>query len=616
MLALLRRTVAFAKRTSHPGTAFTRRPTETGVCQLALPSMASNGIDLSLDRIQALLRRLDAPQARFPVIHVAGTNAKGSTIHYLGLLLRDVVGLRTGTFTSPHLREERDCCQVDGQVIDGQLWQQASTIVEQAEAQHCTPFERLTARCFVAFDLLVGAQRPDVLLIEVGMGGSLDATNVFDDRQVLASVVGAIDLDHQAMLGDTLAEIATHKAGIVKQGGLCVLADQRRGVTVEAEPNCTKVAANPAAAQDASQIVDAVRQVCVERSARLVQAYTPWQVLRRPPSSHQPDSSAWAALTESHVRFAPTLSPSKVRQGDYVAATGDAVVPGPTLRLPATRASLMGAHLALQTLWSIARDESPCGLGIAGSDASEEMRLQIAFALRDDVIAKQAIQACVQSAQLAGRAEWVRLPIASAPSEAVMDVEEEEQVTQEGEQNEVRKQVTALLDGAHNPSAAKALRQYIDTCIASREPRPARVTITWILAFSRGKPMDQMAQALLLSGTEQDLAGGIASMSLDGDRAAVQLHHRVACVPFSTPVEGMPWVQCVPAQQALSYFTDVQEVVEVRALDGLSDALQWAAATGDGETMIEGEGTTKEANMIVIAGSLYLVSDVHRTLQA
>ncbi len=255
-------------------------------------------IELGLERITRLLARLGSPQTRFPVIHVAGTNGKGSTIAYLDSILRNALDIRTGTFVSPHLVERRDCCKVDGQVIAKDVWRQAQSDVlfadqgldiaatssDDGQPLKSSPFELLTAQTFQAFTLLPESRRPEVLLIEVGLGGRLDATNVFRNEQVLASVVCPIDRDHEAFLGSQLEGIAREKAGIVKDNGLCIIADQR----LDDVSTVDQLALGPLDNETkqigarAAGILDAIRNVCMGRNARLVKTYIPWKLLSLP----------------------------------------------------------------------------------------------------------------------------------------------------------------------------------------------------------------------------------------------------------------------------------------------------------------------------------------------
>lgn len=193
-----------------------------------------SAINLGLARITALLAVLPAPQLAVPIVHVGGTNGKGSVSSYLAAVLEHAA-LRVGRFNSPHLVHEHDGLQIDGSVVAPAVFRAAREQVLAADAAHAigaTPFELLTATAFIV--LAQARPRLDLAIIEVGMGGATDATNVVPARSTLLSVITAIELDHQAFLGDTLSEIATVKAGIVKQGTDVVLALQQHPEVVEA----------------------------------------------------------------------------------------------------------------------------------------------------------------------------------------------------------------------------------------------------------------------------------------------------------------------------------------------------------------------------------------------
>lgn len=186
---------------------------------------AEHQISPTLDRVAALTRLLGDPQHAFPVIHVTGTNGKTSTTRMTETLLRER-GLRTGRFTSPHLVSMRERICVDGVPLSAQrfieLYQEISPYVDLVDSQQPVPlsfFEILTGMMFAAF-----ADAPvDVAVIEVGLGGRWDATNVADGA---VAVITPIALDHMQWLGDTIEEIATEKAGIIKPGAVAVLAQQ------------------------------------------------------------------------------------------------------------------------------------------------------------------------------------------------------------------------------------------------------------------------------------------------------------------------------------------------------------------------------------------------------
>ncbi|KAG9040272.1 folylpolyglutamate synthase [Tulasnella sp. JGI-2019a] len=179
-------------------------------------------MDLSLARISSLLAAL--PQYTRPTIHIAGTNGKGSVTAILDSILRDA-GFKTGRFNSPHFLFVRDSIRIDGQAISQTTYDHARDCVVEKDisiGSKATSFEILTATAFRVFE----AAQVDVVLLEVGLGGRLDATNAVPKEAVIACGITAIDLDHQAMLGDTVEAIAREKAGIMKSGVTCVVGRQ------------------------------------------------------------------------------------------------------------------------------------------------------------------------------------------------------------------------------------------------------------------------------------------------------------------------------------------------------------------------------------------------------
>ena len=187
---------------------------------------AEHQIDPTLDRVAALVNVLGDPHRAYPVIHVTGTNGKTSTTRMIESLLRER-GLRTGRFTSPHLVSMRERITVDGEPLSAErfveLYEEVLpyvSLVDASQAARLSFFEVLTGMMFAAF-----ADAPvDVAVIEVGMGGRWDATNVADGA---VAVIMPIAMDHMQWLGDTIEAIATEKAGIVKPGATVVLAQQQ-----------------------------------------------------------------------------------------------------------------------------------------------------------------------------------------------------------------------------------------------------------------------------------------------------------------------------------------------------------------------------------------------------
>ena len=177
---------------------------------------------LGLDRIRELLERLGRPQDRLKFVHVAGTNGKGSICAYLASIL-NAAGHRTGMFTSPYIERFEERIRVDGAMISpDELRDVTLAVREHAEAMaeeaggHPTEFELMTAVALEHF-ARCGC---DIVVLEVGLGGRLDSTNVIDAPE--ACVIARIGLDHTALLGNTLAAIAGEKAGIIKEGSAVV----------------------------------------------------------------------------------------------------------------------------------------------------------------------------------------------------------------------------------------------------------------------------------------------------------------------------------------------------------------------------------------------------------
>jgi dihydrofolate synthase/folylpolyglutamate synthase len=178
-------------------------------------------IDLSLGRIERLLESLGSPHRHLPpVIHVAGTNGKGSTIAFMRAAL-EAAGKRVHVYTSPHLVRFNERFRLDGRLVADDALEDALDRCERANAgDSISVFEITTAAAFLLFSEVPA----DYLLLEVGLGGRFDATNVID--RPAASVVTPISIDHPEFLGSTIDRIAFEKAGILKPGRIAIIAEQ------------------------------------------------------------------------------------------------------------------------------------------------------------------------------------------------------------------------------------------------------------------------------------------------------------------------------------------------------------------------------------------------------
>ncbi len=195
-----------------------------------LESLEKFGINLGLDRIQLLLEKLGNPHLKFKSIHVAGTNGKGSTCAMIASILKEA-GYKVGLYTSPHLFDYRERIKINGKDIPKReftriLERIRKRIRSRNKSETPTVFEVLTAAAFIYF----AEQKVDYAVVEVGMGGRLDATNVITP---LVSVITNIDLEHTAVLGRTIAKVAAEKAAIIKRGVPVI--------TAEAKPEALRV---------------------------------------------------------------------------------------------------------------------------------------------------------------------------------------------------------------------------------------------------------------------------------------------------------------------------------------------------------------------------------------
>ncbi len=199
---------------------------------------------LGLERMQVMARALGSPQDAYRLVHVAGTNGKGSTCAMIEASLR-ASGRRTGLFTSPHLVEPTERIRINGVEVSAEIFSAAFRVVHGAAEHllaegmldmHPTYFETVTLMAFLIFKLT----KVDIVVLEVGLGGRLDATNIVTP---VLSVITPVDFDHEAFLGKSLDAIAGEKAGIIKRGLPVVSAEQR--------PEAAQVIARQAGAMNA-----------------------------------------------------------------------------------------------------------------------------------------------------------------------------------------------------------------------------------------------------------------------------------------------------------------------------------------------------------------------------
>lgn len=404
-------------------------------------------IELGLQRIARLVRH--TPQT-WKAIHVAGTNGKGTICAYLSAMLF-ASGVRCGRFTSPHLIDRWDCITINEKTVNESVFLEAEKLVMKRNTDEnigASEFEILTATAFEIFH----REKIEMGVIEVGLGGRLDATNVMPSSQKAVTVISKMGLDHQSFLGNTLEEIALQKAGIMKPGVPCVLDHT-----------------NP----------PSVRKVVED---------------------HAKEIGTTVILSSTDTAFADELN-----EEDFEPHQWD---------------NLACAYTAFHLAYT--KPNSPF----------------------------HRILPAVENLVWPGRLQTTDIRAATGRKEAV------------------------LLDGAHNSQSAEALGKYVD-----KKLRKEGKKVTWVLAASRGKELDNMLKPLLKEGD------------------------CVTAVEFGA-VEGMPWVKAMNAGDILGEASKVGVDAgrQYNAGDDLSGALRWAAEVSQG-------------GPLVIAGSLYLVSDVLRLMR-
>lgn len=226
-----------------------------------IESLLVFGSKPGLDRIGELMERIGSPEMKLKFVHVAGTNGKGSVCAYLSSILQQA-GYKTGLFISPYVVDFRERFQINGEMIPEELFAELVEMIEpvvkqmKKEKKIITEFEMVFAVAIAWFC----REKCDVVVLETGLGGRFDATNIIDTP--LASVITSISLDHTAVLGDTVEKIAFEKSGIIKPDGITVVyGDQPDGVIdvikkAADERNNRLCIADPASVQKISADLD------------------------------------------------------------------------------------------------------------------------------------------------------------------------------------------------------------------------------------------------------------------------------------------------------------------------------------------------------------------------
>ncbi|HET9425439.1 MAG TPA: folylpolyglutamate synthase/dihydrofolate synthase family protein [Gemmatimonadaceae bacterium] len=281
-----------------------------------LYARTTGGVRLGLERTTALLDALGNPHRAVPAIHIAGTNGKGSTVAAMARLLTHK-GMRVATYTSPHLIDFRERIVVDGVAIsEEEVVEFIARHVDVIERLGATFFEATTAMAFDHFARV----NADVAVIETGLGGRLDSTNVVDP---LVAVVTSIGLDHMDLLGSTIEEIAIEKAGIFKPSRPAVIGESWPDTLAQLEGLARSAGAGPILSVARETRVSHTRVSTDGTRFNVIGGGQEAEIRIGLIGSHQPANAltAWLALWAAGGRFSMPIS-------DVTPALGDMVLPG------------------------------------------------------------------------------------------------------------------------------------------------------------------------------------------------------------------------------------------------------------------------------------------------
>lgn len=513
------------------------------------------GMRPGLERTAWLLARLGNPQQRFPSIHVAGTNGKGATAAAIAAILQ-ATGRRVGLFTSPHLASPCERVAIDGRPLPpdtfaqlGREVLQAAAALERAEPQlgPATQFELYTALGFLAF----ARAGVEVAVVEAGLGGRLDSTNVL---QPVVSVITPIGLDHTEVLGPTLADIAREKAAILKPGSAWVIAPQPAEALGPIHTRLQEIG-QPTAAAHAALVAAGVGPATVQKLGMTPLIWV-----------NSPDEPNTAMVATTHTAAARGIAASSSGGSPVLGLQGSVW----TVRCQQT--SWQGTSFTLEpplpeqpstAMDATARAAAAAPPGAAAVprpvarpsrevDGSASNLFTIPLAGRH-----QAVNGAVAAAAAWawGVRSGVVTPLTLAQLQAGL-----ERVRWPGRLETVAWQPRVVLDGAHNPAAAEVLAQ------ALSDLRPERPLIL-VIGILAAKQWQQVLATLLPWA--------------DGLVATAPLHPRTPAVEPATLAQY--------AQRVLPHVA-----VEPRPLAAVTLAQRWAGATGT----------------VMVCGSLYLVGDV------
>nr|VWO96025.1 Zn(2)-C6 fungal-type domain-containing protein [Ganoderma boninense] len=526
-------------------------------------------IDLSLERICKLLNHLPVPYTR-PTVHVAGTNGKGSVCALVSSILSSATPpLVVGRFNSPHLLSPLDGISVGGKPIDKDTFMEARGEVRRINDENA--FGASMFELYACFALLIFERRKvDVVVLEVGMGGRLDATNVVPDECILVSALTSVALDHQAILGNTIEAITREKAAIARPEKPFVVAPQ----------------VHP-------QVVEVAKSVVESLGGELVASCTV--------STVEWDTNLDGPLPPTQGIQVPLFQPVHIFQAGH--------------RDP------IRALLPLQGEHQIDNLRTAMAIISALQTHSSCDRPGINFAQR---LSPDAISRGIRATRWPGRLSYHTISLPTAVSVSGTP-------NTSTPQGPADTPILVLADGAHNPAAATAVGAYISSVLEKTGSRP--LALTYILALSHSPPKtpEQTLKPLLAVRDSLRLAGkrevrlGVALLPFtpplnmpwikfvppaDMRPVVESLVSRSSCGSDSDSGSGASAEMEVEVLESSSDFSGLETVVapthaEPPRTEHVEEALRWAA----------GRRREGEDAFVVLSGSLYLVADFYRLLE-
>ncbi|KAJ2660300.1 folylpolyglutamate synthase [Coemansia sp. RSA 1200] len=590
-------------------------------------------IKLGLERIIRFLESTlpTDPRTNLRVVHVAGTNGKGSVCALISEALH-AAGYNTGTYNSPHFLHVNDAVRVNGAPVPAEEYAELRAWINKLDAATPSPngplslFEQATVAALCWFD----RNNVDIAVIEVGMGGLRDATNVFGPPEGKSSLgvgrslvqcICSVDMDHVGMIGNTVEEIALEKIGIIRPGSWIVIARQDHVgafhkirqvahkispghiINVRRQPACDLLVGNFSFSLEDNP----------DSRLRLPDPAPNWSIfngtgkrclhVKYPPSldtyatsgSLSPSPSSSTASSQSAAKSGDR----KHQQNGHQAQPSEcAPICEPT---PASDATDTSSRSIEADFPLVLPGSHQTGNACVAFYALDILRTYYGFTKLTDA----AIQIGFQNVRWPGRLSWLRIGNAdgSGTNSSSTSLSAQNTNTPSSRNSSGSSRIVdsldewILADGAHNEPAAAELRNYINTTLrrlaqqryintttGKRHHFSEMIPVRWIVGFSRGKDMGSILKKLVHPGDT------------------------LWAVPFSQP-EEMPWVKCEEpedilacAKQTLSFEKD-------------GDSFESAGFGSLPEVLDKLAESASDSTLNVLCGSLYLVSDLYRELQ-